>query len=84
MEKMSWPWWLPGCFRLLSEGMGLALEPSQSLLRHVLQPLGAYRMRSDGFGRRWNCKIVFWRAPGGAGIAKMVFWRVPGGVGIAK
>ena len=74
--------------RMLSTAPGRhearALEPSRSFPRHDRQPLGAHGMRSDGSGRRWNCKIVFWKAPGGVGIAQILFWRVPGGAGTTK
>ena len=74
--------------RMLSTAPGRhearALEPSRSFPRHDRQPLGAHGMRSDGSGRRWNCKIVFWKAPGGVGIVQILFWRVPGGAGTTK
>ena len=74
--------------RMLSTAPGRhearALEPSRSFPRHDLQPLGAYGMRSDSSGRRWNCKIVFWKAPGGVGIVYILFWRAPGSVGTTK
>ena len=74
--------------RMLSTAPGRhearALEPSRSFPRHDRQPLGAHGMRSDGSGRRWNCKIVFWKAPGGVGIVQILFCRVPGGAGATK